>query len=199
MPSPDKKPLTERDICTKYITPALTDAGWDLQTQIREEVFFTKGRVIVRGKTVKRGEAKRADYLLYYKPYIPLAVVEANDNNHSVGAGMQQALCYADKNALALPFAFSSNGDGFLFHDLTGTYPQVEQEFGLDTFPSPEELWQRYCQWKKIGPERVPIVTQSYFDDGSGKVPRYYQLIAINSTIEDMANGDDPCVNFFCC
>ncbi len=113
MPPLDKKSLSERDICTKFITPALVASGWDLLTQVREEVFFTKGRVIVRGKTVKRGEAKFADYLLYFKPNIPLGVIEAKDNNHSIGAGMQQALGYADKNALDLPFVFSSNGDGF--------------------------------------------------------------------------------------
>src|SRR6187399_576239 len=116
MPLLDKKSLSEQDIRSKFITPALTAAGWDLLTQIREEVHFTKGRVIVHGKTVKRGEAKFADYLLFYKPNIPLAVIEAKDNNQSVGAGMQQALGYADENALDLPFVFSSNGDGFLFH-----------------------------------------------------------------------------------
>jgi type I restriction enzyme, R subunit len=150
----DKKSLTEADIRTKFITPALTAVGWDLLTQVREEVSFTKGRVIVQGKKVKRGEAKRADYLLFFKPNIPLALIEAKDNNHAIGAGMQQALSYADPSALDIPFVFSSNGDGFLFHDKTGTYPQVEQELALDAFPLPAELWQRYCQWKKIGPER---------------------------------------------
>ena len=113
MAAVDKKSLSERDICTKYITPALVASGWDMQTQIREEVYFTKGRVIVRGKTVKRGAAKYADYILYYKPNIPLAVIEAKDNNHGVGAGMQQALDYADRS-LDVPFVFSSNGDAFL-------------------------------------------------------------------------------------
>ncbi len=86
---------------------------------------------------------------------------------------------------------FSPNGDGFLFHDSTGTYPQIEQELALDSFPSPDELWQRYCQWKKIEAERVPLVTQSYFDDGSGKTPRYYQVIAINRTIEAITGGEN--------
>lgn len=104
---------------------------------------------------------------------------------------MQQALGYADKNALDLPFVFSSNGNAFLFHDSTETYPQVEQDLALDAFPSPDELWQRYCKWKKIGPDRLPIVTQSYYDDGSGKTPRYYQLNAINRTIEAIANGEN--------
>jgi type I restriction enzyme R subunit len=115
----NKKALTETDIRTKFITPAILGANgdkWD-QSQMREEVYFTKGRVIVRGKTVKRGEAKKADYLLFYKPNIPLAVIEAKDNNHSVGAGMPQALEYAE--ILDAPFAFSSNGDAFLEHDRT--------------------------------------------------------------------------------
>ena len=113
----DKKSLSERDICTKFITPAIDKAGWDVLTQVREEVNFTKGRVIVRGKLVKRGEPKRADYILYYKPNIPIAVIEAKDNNHSVGAGMQQGLAYAE--TLDVPFVYSSNGDGFLEHDRT--------------------------------------------------------------------------------
>ena len=142
----DKKSLSERDICTKYITPAITGAGWDLHNQIREEVSFTKGRIIVRGKLHTRGEQKRADYILYYKSNIPLAVIEAKDNSHSVGAGMQQALNYAE--TLGVPFVFSSNGDGFLIHDSTGLLTKTEQELALDAFPSPAELWQRYCQWK---------------------------------------------------
>ena len=121
----DKKSLSERDICTKFITPALVAAGWDIQNQVREQFHFTKGRVIVRGKTVKRGDAKFADYILYHKPNIPLAVIEAKDNNHSVGAGMQLAIGYADNKALDLPFAFSSNGDSFLLHDFTGTFGKV--------------------------------------------------------------------------
>src|SRR4051812_2393714 len=115
----DKKELSERDICTKFITPAITTGEkWDLMSQVREEVSFTKGRVIVRGQLSTRGEPKRADYILSYKPGIRVAVIEAKDNNHPVGAGMQQALEYAD--VLDVPFVFSSNGDGFLFHDRTG-------------------------------------------------------------------------------
>jgi len=140
----NKKELTEADIRTKFITPAIVSPGgkWDVMTQVREEFYFTKGRVIVRGKTVKRGEAKKADYLLHYKPGIPIAVIEAKDNNHSVGDGMQQALEYAE--ILDVPFAYSSNGDGFLEHDRTGMCPTVEREIPLDQFPSPEELWSRY-------------------------------------------------------
>ena len=108
----NKKLLTEADIRTKFITPALVGAHrekWNVMTQIQEEAYFTKGRVIVRGKMVTRGEAKKADYILSYKPNLPLAVIEAKDNNHSVGAGMQQALDYAE--ILDVPFAYSSNGD----------------------------------------------------------------------------------------
>ena len=138
----DKKNLSERDICTKFITPALERAEWDLMSQVREEVSFTAGRIIVRGKLVTRGKAKRADYILYYKPNIPIALIEAKDNNHAVGDGMQQALGYAA--TLNIPFVFSSNGDAFLFHDHTGQSSQTETELSLDAFPSPTQLWASY-------------------------------------------------------
>lgn len=188
----NKKALTETDIRTKFITPAIVGADgtkWNVMTQVREEVFFTKGRVIVRGKTVKRGEAKKADYLLDYKPNLCLAVVEAKDNNHAVGAGMPQALEYAE--ILDLPFAYSSNGDAFLEHDRTGGSAVVEREIPLDEFPTPEELWQRYCTAKGLKPEQVAITVQDYYDDGSGKAPRYYQLIAINRTVDAIARGEN--------
>jgi type I restriction enzyme R subunit len=187
----DKKALSEHDIRTKFIQPAIERGGWDKLRYplFNEEVSFTKGRVIVRGKTVKRGDARRADYLLYYKPNIPIAVIEAKDNNHAVGAGMQQALQYAEM--LDVPFAFSSNGDGFLFHDRTGQSEQVEQELTLDEFPGPDELWRRYCRWKGIDDELEPIVTQDYHTDATGKEPRYYQRIAINRTVEAIAKGQD--------
>ena len=126
----NKKKLTERDICTKFITPAVMNAGWDVMSQIREQVFFTKGRIIVRGKLVTRGKAKFADHILYYKPNIPIALIEATDNNHPVGGGMQQGLDYA--TTLDIPFVFSSNGDAFLFHDRTGLSRQTETELALD-------------------------------------------------------------------
>src|SRR5438477_10638385 len=138
----NKKELSERDICTKFITPALRSAGWDEISQLREEVSFTKGRIIVRGKLVTRGKAKRADYILYYKPNIPLTVIEAKDNNCSVGDGLQQALEYAD--TLQLPFVFSSNGDGFVFHDRTVRGGEIERNLKLEEFPSPGTLWARY-------------------------------------------------------
>ena len=185
----DKKSLSERDICTKFITPALRKAGWDEMAQIREEVSFTKGRIIVRGKLVSRGKGKRADYILYYKPNIPIALIEAKDNTHATGDGMQQGLDYAE--TLRIPFVFSSNGDGFVFHDRTGAAAEREITLGLDAFPPPGELWARYRAWKALTPESESIVLQDYFDDDGGKAPRYYQVNAINATIEAIAKGHD--------
>src|ERR1700704_986794 len=147
----DKRGLSERDICTKFITPALRGAGWDEMLQIREEVSFTKGRIIVRGKLVSRGRAKRADYILYVKPNIPLALIEAKDNAHSVGAGMQQGLEYAA--TLNIPFVFSSNGDVFLSPARPGRAPAIETTLALDPSPSPADLWARYRAWKGLTPE----------------------------------------------
>lgn len=180
--------LTERDICTKFITPAIQQAGWDIQTQVREEVSFTNGRIIVRGKLHSRGERKRADYILYYKSNIPIAIIEAKDSTHSVGDGMQQALNYAE--TLEIPFVFSSNGSAFLMHDRTGQAAVTEQHLALTQFPSPEALWQRYCVWKGIASEQAKsTVEMPYYDDGSGRAPRYYQASAINNTIEAVARG----------
>ena len=185
----NKKNLSERDICTKFITPAVKNAGWDVLSQIREQVYFTKGRIIVRGKLVTRGKAKFADHILYYRPNIPIALIEAKDNNHSVGDGMQQGLDYAV--TLDIPFVFSSNGDAFLFHDRTGLSRQTETELALDAFPTPEQLWARYRAWKGLAPAEERIVLQNYYDDAGGKEPRYYQSIAINKTIEAIAKGQD--------
>jgi type I restriction enzyme R subunit len=183
-----KKFLSERDICTKFITPAIVSAGWDLHSQIREELSFTKGRIIVRGKLHTRGKQKRADYVLYYKSNIPIAVIEAKENNLSVGAGMQQALDYAE--TLDVPFVFSSNGDAFLMHDRTGLADKVEQELSLGSFPSPEELWGRYCKWKGVNtPAAKNTVEMPYYDDGTGRTPRYYQVSAVNRAIEAVASG----------
>ena len=188
----NKKELTEADIRTKFITPALTGPlgeKWNVMTQIREEAYFTNGRVIVRGKTVKRGEAKKADYILSYKPNLPLAVIEAKDNNHSVGAGMQQALDYAE--ILDVPFAYSSNGDAFLEHDRTVTSGTVTREIPLDQFPTPDELWTRYRAAQAYTPAQEAVTTQDYYDGGSQKSPRYYQLIAINRTVDAIARGEN--------
>ena len=179
--------LSERDICTKFITPALVAAGWDIATQIREEVSFTKGRIIVRGKLVTRGKGKRADYVLYYKPNIPIALIEAKDGSHSVGDGIQQALEYAE--TLDIPYVFSSNGDGFVFHDRTGAGAEKELTLALGAFPSPVELWNRYAAWKGFTPEGEKVVLQDYYDDGGGKAPRYYQVNAVNAAIEAIAKG----------
>jgi len=184
-----KSSLSERDICTKFITPAIVGAGWDITTQIREEVSFTKGRIIVRGKLVTRGKGKRADYVLYYKPNIPLALIEAKDGSRSVGDGIQQALDYAE--TLDIPYVFSSNGSGFVFHDRTGASAQKESNLALDAFPSPTDLWARYSAWKGFSDDAERVVLQDYFDDGSGKSPRYYQLNAVNAAIEAIANGRD--------
>ena len=183
-----KKHLSESDICAKYITPAIIAAGWDEALQIRREVSFTKGRIIVRGKLHTRGEQKRADYILYYKANIPLAVIEAKDNKHSVGSGMQQALNYAE--TLDIPFVFSSNGDGFICHDRTGLAALTEQEYSLANFPSPTELWQRYCHYKGLETaDAKHTVEMPYYDDGMGRAPRYYQANAINNTIEAVAKA----------
>lgn len=183
----NKKDLSERDICSKYITPSLINAGWNLERQIREEVTFTDGRIIVRKKLVTRGERKRADYILYYKPNLPLAIIEAKDNKHPVGAGMQQALNYAE--ILDIPFVYSSNGDAFLEHDRTVTQGIKEREIPLNQFPSPEELWNRYKKAKGINEREEAIITQEYFYEQDGKTPRYYQRIAINRTVEAIAKG----------
>jgi len=193
----DKKTLSERDICTKFITPAIEKAGWDKLTQLLEEVSFTDGKIYVRGKMTARGARKRADYILYYKPNIPIAIVEAKDNKHSVRAGIQQALDYA--KILDIPCVFSSNGDGFVFHDRTATDAHltngegnVETELDIDNFPTPEDLWNKYKKYKGIEtPEAERVVAQDYYFDGSGRSPRYYQQIAINRTVEAIANGQD--------
>jgi len=185
----DKKSLTERDICTKYITPAIEKSNWNKLTQMREEVFFTDGKIYVRGKMTARGTRKRADYILYFKPNIPIAIVEAKDNNHSVRAGIQQALDYA--RILDIPCVFSSNGDGFLFHDRTATDGNIETELDIDNFPTPEELWKKYKLYKGIEtPKEEKIAAQDYYFDGS-RSPRYYQQIAINRTVEAIAKGQN--------
>ena len=182
-----KKSFSERDICTKYITPALIGAGWDNHLQILEEVSFTDGKIYVRGKLTARGARKRADYILYYKPNIPIAIIEAKDNNHSVRAGIQQALDYAQ--ILDIPCVFSSNGDGFLFHDRSVTSGDIEKEIALEDFPSPEQLWEKYKTYKGIRSEEAEkIASQDYFIDATNRRPRYYQQIAINRTVEAIGN-----------
>ena len=185
-----KKDLSERDICTKYIQPALVKAGWNPLTQIREEVSFTDGRIYVKGNLTSRGKRKRADYILYYKPNIPIAIIEAKDNKHSVKAGIQQGLDYAE--ILDIPSVYSSNGDGFYEHDRTCTDGSIEKELSLDEFPLPQTLWQRYKKYKGIETEeQETIAAQDYFFDGTDRTPRYYQQIAINRTVEAIAKGQN--------
>jgi len=185
----NKKRLSERDICSQFITPALVQAGWDPGTQIREEYPLTKGRIIVRGRLHTRARHKRADYVLFYKPNIPIAVIEAKDNNHAVGDGMQQGLGYADM--LQVPFVFSSNGDGFLFHNNIAADGIIERELALHEFPSAQTLWQGWAAYRGLDGQQHHIITQDYYSDGSDKTPRYYQLLAINKTIEVIATGQN--------
>src|SRR5262245_16221238 len=185
----NKKSLSEADVCAKFITPAIQSAGWDDDTQIRREVHFTRGQIHVRGKMTTRGKSKFADYILYYRPNIPIAIVEAKDNNHSIGDGIQQALEYSE--ILNIPFVFSSNGDGFVFHDSTATLPAVETNLPLEGFPSPARLWSIYREWKGLNQEEEEIALQDYFDDASGLEPRYYQRNAINAATEAIAKGQD--------
>ncbi len=190
----NKKDLSERDICTRFITPAICGAGWS-SAQFREEVNLTAGRVVVRGTLANRiqnpdrpGGPKRADYVLYGKPNVPLAVVEAKRNIYEVGHGMQQALAYAE--LIDAPFAFSSNGDGFLMHDLTGLTDRPERELSLEEFPSYDELWRAYRQWRGLETdEQVDLIAQPYYTDGSGRAPHYYQRVAINRTMVEIAKG----------
>ncbi|MCH4896114.1 DEAD/DEAH box helicase [Marinilabiliaceae bacterium JC040] len=186
----NKKDLSEADIKAKFITPAILKAGWNEHTQLGREIYFTDGRIYVKGKMTTRGQRKFADYILYYKANIPIAIVEAKDNKHSIRSGIQQALDYA--NVLDIPFVFSSNGDGFYFHDKTVSDGDIEKEISIDAFPSPEFLWAKYKKYKGLDSEKSSkIISQSYFDDGSGKTPRYYQQIAVNRTLEAVAKGQD--------
>lgn len=181
-----KYQMTEEDIKLKYITPAIQKAGWDIMDDVFCEYSFTDGRVIVRGNLTTRGKAKRADYLLFHKKNYPIAIVEAKDNKQEVGAGMQQALGYAE--ILDVPFAFSSNGDRFIEHDrLTGK----ERELTLDEFPTREELWKRYVKEADITPEQEQIINEPYYFQLGDKTPRYYQRIAVNRTVEAIANGQN--------
>lgn len=187
----EKKELSESDIKAKFITPAIIKAGWDEMVQIRREVTLTPGPVVVRGNLSSRNKKKKkfADYVLQKEKGVPIAVVEAKDNNHTISHGLQQALGYAE--LLDVPCAFSSNGDGFASHNKTAAEGEdTETEFGLDAFPSPEELWERYKRFRGITELQESLVTEPYYDDGSGKEPRYYQAEAINRVLERVAQGE---------
>ncbi len=186
----DKSKLSETDIISKFVLPAIKDVGWDDLTQIRQEVKLRDGKVVVRGTVASRLKVKSADIVLYHKPSMPLAVIEAKANKHEMGKGMQQGLDYA--RLLDVPFVFATNGDGFIFHDKTGLCnATLETQIALEDFPTPEQLWQKFCIWKGYTEQQLPIITQDYYDDDSGKTPRYYQLQAINKTIEAVSSGQD--------
>ncbi len=190
----NKKELTEQEIRSRYISPAIQNAGWTF-TQIRENYAITKGRIIARGGSPKRENPKFADYVLFYKSHIPIAIIEAKDNKHAVSDGMQQALGYAE--SLQVPFVFTSNGDGFTFHNRTETNSDnndkgdKEAFLSLEQFPSPQELWEAYITNKEFTKEQEAIITEPYYVQREDKSPRYYQLNAINSTVEAIAKGQN--------
>lgn len=188
MSVPSKAQLSETDICDRFITPALVQAGWTREQHILREYTLRPGRVVVRGQASHRDKASmlRADYVLFHKPNVPLAVVEAKDAKHSVGAGMPQAIQYAE--LLGVPFSFASNGDGFVFRDATLSDGVLERDITLDQFPTPAELWTKYCAWKGWTPAVEHIAATDY---APSKTPRYYQLGAINRTVEAIAAGQN--------
>ncbi|MGL5407254.1 MAG: EcoAI/FtnUII family type I restriction enzme subunit R, partial [Shewanella sp.] len=184
----NKATFTETDVISKLLLPAIKGAGWDDFTQIRQEVKLRDGKVVVRGQLASRQTVKSADIVLYHKLGLPLAVIEAKANKYEIGKGMQQALDYA--RLLDVPFVFASNGDGFIFHDKTNL-AKPESEIALEDFPSPVELWNKFCTWKGYTPVQMPVISQDYYSDGSGKSPRYYQLQAINKTVEAISKGQE--------
>ena len=180
-----KKDLSEEDIKNRYITPAIEKAGWD-KKQMRMEYPFTDGRIILRGNVTARGVRKKADYLLSYKNNLPLAIVEAKDNKHSVGAGLQQAIDYAE--ILDIPYVYASNGDGFVEQNLiTGSCTDLL----LEEFPSPEYLWQRYKKEKQITTDEENISLEPYYYEPGYNQPRYYQRVAINRVVDAVAAGQN--------
>ena len=185
-----KKEFSENSIYTHYVLPSLVKSGWDLQKQIRENVYFTDGRIYINGKKITRGKKKFADVVLYYKPNIPIAIIEVKKNTLPLGAGMQQVLNYGA--ILDIPVVFSTNGDGFIEHDRSGYSENIETRYDLDNFPTPQQLWSKYLHYKGIKtPEAAKIAGFNYFFDTSGRKPRYYQEIAINRSVEAIANGQN--------
>lgn len=177
--------LSEEDVKMRYITPAIEKAGWN-KNQIRCEYTFTAGRIFVRKNIISRGKRKRADYVLFYKTdNIPLAIIEAKDESHSMGSGLQQAVEYA--NALDISYVYSSNGTGFIEQDLiNGTI----RELTLDEFPSPQELYERYVKDRNITENQEKALLQQYFSKKNYKSPRYYQRVAIDRVVNAIARGD---------
>lgn len=179
-----KHAMSEEDIKLQFITPAIT-AKWDIR-KITMETQITDGKINLKGNFVFREKPKRADYILYLNANNPIAVIEAKDNKHSISHGLQQAMTYAQM--LDLPFAFSSNGDGFAEHDfLTGK----ERQFSLDEFPTEEELIARYKLESGITTAQQTIIDQPYYSSQTTYAPRYYQRIAINRTLDAIAKGQD--------
>lgn len=178
--------MNESDTRLKLIDPAIMKS-WNRDTQVFTEYYFTDGEIVVRGNFVTRKEKKKADYLLMYAPNIPIAIVEAKDTEHTASAGLQQGMGYA--MSLDVPFAYSTNGKGFVEHDfLTGK----ERSFSMDEFPTPDELWARYSKAKGLDHEHAQeIVTAPYYQEHGGNRPRYYQCNAVNRTLEAIARGQD--------
>ena len=183
----NRRALSEQDVCLRYITPALEKSGWDKMTQIRTEYTFTAGRVLVKGRLSSRDKNTkyRADYILSYKDSVPLAVIEAKDNTHAIADGIQQAIKYA--TMLDLPFAYASNGDGFVEHSfITGK----ERKIALEEFPTPSELWKSYLEWKGLDTrEQETTISEPFHYKDGGDTPRYYQKIAVNRVLEAVARG----------
>ncbi len=192
MDKSDKKKLSEIDICDLYITPAIKEAGWDQLRQIRREVTLTPGPIVVRGNMSSRNKKKKkfADYVLYWEPDFPVAVVEAKDNTCTVNHGLQQALGYA--GLLEVPSAFSSNGDAFASHNkVPPDGEDIETQFPLENFPPPHDLWERFKKFRGIADKSESLVLQPYCTDSTDKEPRYYQAEAINRVVEAVANGQN--------
>lgn len=184
-----KKDLSERDICTQFILPALERAGWDKATQIRQEVYLTDGKIIVRGSLHSIGKRRTADIVLYYKPNIPIAIIEIKKNKYSVRAGLQQAMEYREL-LIDVPVVFSTNGDAFFEHDYLKCDENCENEINIDNFPAPENLWQRYKRLKGITEKSEEVAAQDYYY-GDKRELRYYQQIAINRIVQAIANGEN--------
>ena len=192
MTKQEKQELSEIDICDLFITPAIKGAGWDQLKQIRREVTLTPGPVVVRGNMSSRNKKKKkfADYVLQWEAGVPIAIIEAKDNKHSVSQGMQQALGYA--GILQVPSTFSSNGDAFASHNKVPAEDEdIETEFPLPAFPAPGILWKRYKKYRNIEDDEEALVLEPYHQDAYGKAPRYYQSEAINRCIEAIAKGDN--------
>ena len=183
-----KNQMSEEDVKLQYITPAIT-SKWNIQ-RITMETHITEGRINLKGNLAFREKGKRADYILYLNANNPIAVIEAKDNRHSISHGLQQAMTYAQM--LDVPFAYSSNGDGFAEHDfLTGK----ERILNLEDFPTEQELIERYKTEANNGTGlsdmQEKIINQPYYSSQTTYPPRYYQRIAVNRTVDAIAQGEN--------